>query len=127
MRVRSHREKLWEILRVQDRLEDQVWGRAETRQDSGRLGSRNHSNGFMAVRGCLVYWLVCHQLFLLSLQYLFQTQNPTRRSNWLSIGHRYAPWLFREREDENSGDFSFRIGRLTPGITLPPLYTMVYG
>lgn len=37
----SHREKLWEVFGVQDRLEDQVQGRAGTRQDSGRLGSRN--------------------------------------------------------------------------------------
>lgn len=81
------REKLWEVWKAQDRQEDQVWGR--TKQDSERLGSRNHSKGFMATGAWLVYWLVYHQLSLLPLQHYFiQIQSPRGKSTgWaLSIG-----------------------------------------
>lgn len=71
----SHMEKLSEVFRVQDRLEDSVLERAGTKQNWGRPGNRNHSDGSVAVRAWLVYGLVFHQLFLLSLQYVSDSKS----------------------------------------------------
>lgn len=90
------REKLWEVRRAQDRLEDQVWGR--TKQDSERLGSRNQSKGFMAIGGWLIYWLVYHQLFRLPLQYYFvQTQSPGGKSTGWALATGMLPGYFERQ------------------------------
>ena len=86
----SHVEKFSDVFRVHDRLVDQVFQRAGTKQAWGRLGSKNHRIDSLTVGGGVVCRLLYHQLFLLSLQYLFQAQNLRRRSIWLSICYRSA-------------------------------------
>lgn len=74
MRAGSHVEKFSEVFRVHDRLADQVFHRAGTKQAWGRLGSKNHRSDSVTVGGGLVCRLLYHQLFLLSLQYLFHLE-----------------------------------------------------